>query len=251
MLKYIITLALFLLFGMSYCQTQINVYDDFESPGLSKIWRTNRMVAGAFEIQSQIKREGQNAAKISIKTGDVLEKGVNKNLDSERDELLEARSLMSKEGVKYEFQFSMFLPSDFPIVSTRLVIAQWKQYCQNDGLCSDDSPVIALRYVSGRLFITLQTDTGRTTLYELKDEIRNRWLDFKFQIRFSKLDNGEITAFLNNNEIVHFNGITSYSEKHGYPSDNKYYFKMGLYRDVMPAPMTIYIDEYRKREIVE
>jgi hypothetical protein len=46
----------------------------------------------------------------------------------------------------------MYLPSDFPIVPMRLVVAQWKQYCGGDSLpCSDDSPVLAVRYMAWRL----------------------------------------------------------------------------------------------------
>ena len=67
---------------------------------------------------------------------------------------MEARKLTSKENEAYEYSFSMFIPTNFPIVPTRLVIAQWKQYCPKDGNCSDDSPVLAIRYISGVLKIT-------------------------------------------------------------------------------------------------
>lgn len=167
------------------------------------------MVTKAFEIQSAIVRKGKHAAKITLRSDDVLEEGIAKSADSERDELLEIKSLVSVEDVKYEFQFSMFLPESFPIVKTRLVIAQWKQYCPNNGPCSDDSPVIALRIVSGEFYITFQTDTGTKILYRQKDESRNQWLDFRFQIRFSKQSNGGIEAFLNGKEIINCKGVTS------------------------------------------
>ena len=164
---------------------------------------------------------------------------------------MEANSLFSVEDVKYEYQFSLFLPDSFPILPVRLVIAQWKQYCPMC-TCSEYSPILAVRYKSGKLFITLQTDSVRQTLYELNDEIRNRWLDFKFQIRFSKQSDGEVKAFLNNQEIVNYKGITSYSESCGILSKkNSYFFKMGLYRDRMSEPMSIFIDEFRKKEIIE
>ena len=34
-----------------------------------------------------------------------------------------------------------------------------------------------------------------------------------------------------------------------YRDPSRFYFKMGLYRDVMPQPMTVYIDEYSKRQM--
>jgi len=58
----------------------------------------------------------------------------------------------------------MFLPQSFPIVNTRLVIAQWKQHCPHVAQCSDDSPVIAVRYIGGKLHVTINTDSGQKTL---------------------------------------------------------------------------------------
>lgn len=244
-------LAVVMITGINCQQAHINVYDGFESPGLSEIWSTERMELHSFEIQSKIVCKGRSAAEITLRTGDIVEPATDKDKASERDELLESYSLYSIEGIKYEYQFSMFLPDSFPIVPVRLVVAQWKQYCLFSP-CSEYSPILAVRYVSGKLFITLQTDSVRRTLYELNEEIRNRWLDFRFQVRFSRQNDGVVIAFLNDKEILNYAGITSYSEHFGFFSKkNKYYFKMGLYRDKMPEPMSIYIDEYRKKEIAE
>jgi hypothetical protein len=99
--------------------------------------------------------------------------------------------------------------------------------------------------------ITLNTDPGRQKLYEQSENVRNQWLDFKFQIRFSQQDSGAVTAYLNQKSIINYKGVTSYSGKKGYhASHNTYYFKMGLYRDRMQDPMTIYIDDYQKKEVV-
>jgi len=248
--KWISFLLVLLLFsGVSCHQIKIDVYDDFEAPKLNRIWTTSRMEQRSFEIQSKITRKGKSTAKITLNTGDIVEAATAKNKSSERDELMESSSLYAIESSGYEYQFSMFLPDSFPIVPVRLVIAQWKQYCPLCS-CSEYSPILAVRYVSGKLFITLQTDSVRHTLYELKEEIRNRWLDFRFQIRFSRQSDGEVKAFLNDKEVVNYKGITSYSESCGFLSKkNRYYFKMGLYRDQMPKSMSIYIDEYSKKEI--
>jgi hypothetical protein len=231
---------------------QASVYDGFESGKLSDIWNTSRMEPNSIEFQSEIVRKGKSAAKITVRTNDTFEAGNAQSAPTERDELLQSALYAPYEGLKYEYEFSMFLPKDFPIVNTRLVFAQWKQYCQRGekSLCSDDSPVIALRYVGGELYITLNTDSAVTKLYRRKEEIRNKWLDFRFLIRFSRQTNGEIEVFLNNNEIINYKGVTSYSESHGYPPKSLYYFKMGLYRDIMAEPMTIYIDEFSMKEIL-
>jgi hypothetical protein len=232
------------------CFAQINVYDGFEEAHLSNIWKITRMNPNSLEIQSNIVRKGKSALKITLKTGDMAEDTSGKNKPTERDELLEIPSLQSIEGIKYEYRFSMFLPDSFPVSTTRLVIAQWKEDCpKSNPLCTDDSPVIALRYISGKLLITLTTDSGRRILYKDTNEIRNRWLDFKFQIKFSQRSDGEISAFINEKTVINYRGVTSYSEKHGYLKKNIYYFKMGLYRDKIPEPMTIYIDEYLKKTI--
>jgi hypothetical protein len=250
--KNICSFLLMLFCATTSCRSQVDVYDGFETPELSKIWSTDRMVRDAFKVQSGIVRNGHSAAMITLKAGDTYEAGKGKSKDTERDELLEAKKLVSVEGKIYEYQFSLFLPDSFPIVPVRLVIAQWKQYCGGDDrICSDDSPVMAIRFVSGRLYITVQTDTITKTVFQMTDEVRNKWLDFKFKVRFSRLDNGEVNAWLNEKQIVNFKGITCYSSKKGYPDKSYFYFKTGLYRDLMPEPMTIYLDEYRKKELTE
>jgi hypothetical protein len=229
----------------------INVYDGFETPTLSKLWDTDRFVPAAIEMQSAIVRAGDGAVKISVHPNDKFEAGMNGNADSERDELLEARNLTSKEDVPYEFSWSMFLPPDFPIVPVRLVVAQWKQYCNGDGKpCSDDSPVLAVRYIGGVLLITQDLAHKQTVLYRQQTDLRSHWLDLRFRVRFSTAA-GSIQAFLNGRQVVDFNGPTANAESTatGYPSPSRFYFKMGLYRNVMPEPMTIYLDEYTKREL--
>ena len=229
----------------------IDVYDGFETPNLSNVWDTDRFVPGAVQMQTNIVRAGHGAAKITVHAKDKFEAGINGNNDSERAELLEAEDLISKEDKAYEYSFSMFFPSDFQIVPTRLVIAQWKQRCPRGGNCSDDSPVLAIRYVSGVLKITQNIGKKRTTLYQETGEFRNRWLDFKFQIRFSTDGNGRVKAWLADKQVVDYKGVTANPENAatGYPNPSQFYFKMGLYRDVMAEPMTIYVDEYRKKQL--
>lgn len=244
-------IAVLILFTTTFCKAQVNVYDGFETPELSKIWSTDRMVINSLEMQSAIVRKGHSAAKITLKTGDVFEAGTGKSKNSERDELREDNKLVSVENKLYQYEFSLFLPDSFPIVPTRLVIAQWKQKCPDGGICSDDSPVLAIRYVNGKLFITIQTDSSTKTVYQTTEEIRNKWLDFKFKVRFSRSGNGQADVWLNEKQIINFKGATCYSPNKGYTEKNHFYFKTGLYRDIMPEPMTIYIDEYRKKELVE
>ncbi len=229
----------------------IDVYDGFESAQLGDLWDTDRFAPGAVTMQREVVRAGRGAARIVVHSRDKFEAGINGNRDSERAELLEARRLTSRENATYEYAFSMFIPKDFPIVPTRLVIAQWKQYCPGNSNCSDDSPVVAVRYVSGTLRITHTIGPHGTTLFQTDEEMRGRWLDFKFRIRFATNENGLIKAWLGDTPIVDYSGLNAYPEgaTTGYPEPSWFYFKMGLYRDVMAEPMAIYIDEYRKRQV--
>ena len=231
--------------------TGLDVYDGFETPRLSKLWSTDRFEPGAVTMQTNLVRAGHSGAQIVLRSHDIFEAGLNGSKDTERDELLEAKKLTSKENINYEQSFSLFFPTNFPIVPTRLIIAQWKQYCGGNDNCSDDSPVLAVRYISGALKITQNIGKHETVLYQEQAEFRGRWLDFKFQTRFTTNQNGRIKAWLDGRLVVDYTGVTAYSENAatGYPSPSRFYFKMGLYRDLMAEPMTIYLDEYRKREL--
>ncbi|HTP36257.1 MAG TPA: polysaccharide lyase [Candidatus Acidoferrales bacterium] len=231
--------------------SHVDVYDGFESGKLSTIWATDRFEPGAVTMQSEIVRAGHGAAKVVVHSRDMFEGGINGSRDSERAELREADKLISREDKTYQFSFSMFIPADFPIVPTRLVIAQWKQYCNGHTPCADDSPVVALRYVSGVLRITHQTGRHQVSLFETSGELRGRWTDFRFQIRFTPHEEGLLRAWVNGRQVVDYRGATAYPETAatGYVNPSLFYFKMGLYRDVMAEPMTIYIDEYRKTEL--
>lgn len=250
--------AIFLSIVVAQIQAQtvapINIYDGFEGPVLSNLWETTRFAAGAVEMQSTFARAGQGAVKITVRSNDTFEAGQNDNADSERDELLEARKLTSREDVAYEYSWSMYVPTDFPIVPVRLVVAQWKQYCNGDSKpCSDDSPVLAVRYIGGILRITQDIDHKSLVLYEKKSDLRGHWLDLRFQVCFTPQRTGQIKAWLDGQQVIDFTGVTAnpMNAATGYASPGFFYFKMGLYRNVMLQPMTIYLDEYRKRQILK
>jgi len=233
--------------------TSLDVYDGFETPELSKIWDTDRFEAGAVQIQTDVVRAGHSAARVVVHPHDKFEAGSVGTSDSERAELRESWKLIAKERTPYEYSFSMYFPTNFPIEPTRLVIAQWKQYCPEGGNCSEDSPVLALRYISGELKITQDIDKKHITLYQAKGEYRGRWLDFKVQTRFSPSEHGRIRVALGDKQLVDFSGVTANSEDAatGYPTPSYFFFKMGLYRNSVHEPWTSYIDEYRKRELTD
>jgi hypothetical protein len=246
-----------MLFAMGLVATAqtvkpLDVSDGFEGATLSDLWSTERMAPGAFVLEDQVVLAGKQAVAITVRPGNVFEAGRHGNSDSERAELLEARRLIMPRTASYEYSFSMFFPKDFPIVPTRLVIAQWKQYCpEGVTTCDDDSPVLALRYIGGTLSITQDIEHKRNALYEETGEFRGRWIHFRIQARFAPEANGRVKTWIDGKQVVNFTGVTCNRENAatGYLALSRVYFKMGLYRNVMQQPMTVYIDEYRKREL--
>ena len=231
----------------------IDVYDGFENPALGRLWATWRLAEGAVQMQSAIVRAGRGAVRITLHPRDVLGAGKNGEAATERDELAEAEELYSREDRSYEFSWSMYLPPDFPIVPVRLVVAQWKQKAANESAPAfDDSPVLAVRYTSGVLRITQDRDRRpRVVLYRETRDLRGHWLDLRFQVRLTPESTGFVRAWLDGQQVVNYQGPTANTEtpSTGYSSPSQYYFKMGLYRDLMTQPMTIYFDEYRKRQL--
>ncbi len=230
----------------------LNIYDGFETPTLSELWDRSRFVPEAVVMEHRVVRAGSQAVAVTVRPGNLFMKGQHGNSDNERSELMEARSLVARQNEAFEYSFSMFFPQDFPIVPVRLVIAQWKQYCPTEiEACSDDSPVLALRYINGVLSVTQDLDKKSITVFEKKAEFRNRWLDFRVQTRFAADATGRVKVWLDGNPLIDYRGVTTDTENAvtGYPSAGHFYFKMGLYRNVMPETMTVYIDEYRKRKL--
>jgi hypothetical protein len=225
------------------------VYDGFDGRKLSDVWDLDRCVPGSVELQSAVVRAGRGAAKITVRQGDKYE-GVDplQSKPTERDELLERNDLVTREGDGFAYSFSIFLPKDFLVVPTRLVLAQWKQFDRKHTALVDN-PVVAVRYQGGELSVTLQTSRQKQTLFRTTEEIRGRWLDFIFHLKFTRAPEGLVRVWLNGCPVCDFHGVTAYTEEFGYPQNGRFYFKMGLYRDRMPEPMTAYFDEYRKRPL--
>jgi hypothetical protein len=109
------------------CRRNGVVFDGFEGPDLSKYRQSKKFLPGAVEIQSSVVRAGSGAARIALRPGDQIPQEEGSEL--ERAELLESKRLWPVEESAYEYSFSLFVPQDFPITSTRLVIAQWKHRC--------------------------------------------------------------------------------------------------------------------------
>jgi hypothetical protein len=250
MKRFLKVLAVVLLLGVLFVAAPgaipVHVYDGFESSSLSWFrWSRWRFVPGAVVPEEAIVRSGRRALAITVRNGDRYEVASEEGAATERDELMESWWLFSRLGRLYVYSFSLYIPQGFPQTSERLVIAQWKQACWR---CHPDNPILAIRYDHGVLRVTRRDATHSQELYHGSEDVRGRWLDFRFVIRFDLTDEGRIEATLNGQPIVQYRGATVYRPPRGHPL-HRVYFKTGLYRDALgEPPWTIYVDEYRKDE---
>ena len=250
MKRFLKVLAVLFLLGALFVAAlrtlPIHVYDGFESPRLSwSRWSRWRFAPGAVVPEEAVVRSGRRALAITVHSGDRYEAASEEGAATERAELMESCWLFSLVGRLYVYSFSLYIPQDFPQTSERLVIAQWKQLCWR---CHPDNPVLAIRYDHGVLRVTRRDASHSQELYRGNEDVRGRWLDFRFVIRFDVTDKGAIEATLDGQPIVHYGGPTVYRPPRGH-SLHRVYFKTGLYRDALgEPPWTIYVDEYRKDE---
>jgi len=241
------SMVLALLIVAALSRMPLHIYDGFESSRLSWLrWSRDRFAPGAVVSQEIVVRSGKRALAITVHSGDRFEQGIDGSASTERAELMEAWWLFSRTGRTYVYSFSLFLPGEFPQTSQRLVLAQWRQLCEARR-CRPDRPIFAIRYEDGHLQVTRQDQDDKVVLYQGAEEVRGRWLDFRFVTRFDATANGRIDGTLNGQQIVHYRGPTVFPPAPGYPRRGLVYFKTGLYRDALhEPPWTIYVDEYRK-----
>ncbi|MGC1374243.1 MAG: heparin lyase I family protein [Candidatus Sulfotelmatobacter sp.] len=236
-----------LLFLLALRTIPIHVYDGFESSQLSPFrWSSRRFEPGAVVSEESVVRSGRKALAITVHSGDRPEAASESGAATERAELMESWWLFSRTGRTYVYSFSLYLPHDFPQTSERLVIAQWRQLCEGSP-CIPDNPILALRYEIGRLQVTRNDEHGKTVLYQGEEDVRGRWLDFRFITRWDRASRGNVDATLQGREIVHYQGPTIYQPGPGHARHALIYFKTGLYRDALrEPPWTMDVDEYRK-----
>ena len=159
-----------------------------------------------------------------------------------------SQKLFSRTGRTYVYAFSLYLPADFPETRERLVLAQWRQLCEARK-CQPDRPVLALRYEEGHIQVTRQNQDEKVTLYQGAEDVRGKWMDFRFAARFESSSEGSVDVTLNGQKIAAYRGPTVFRESRGFPRHGLVYFKTGLYREALgEPPWTIYLDEYHKNE---
>ncbi len=219
--------------------------DGFEGESLAPFWLpgdygSGRYASGAVVLSDEFARSGRRSARITLKEGDVAQVG-GSGQPNERAELDSGKHPVVNQDVWYGFSF--LAPPGFPVVDTRLVIAQWKQ----SGL--GGSPIVAQRFRAGRHYVTirdLRTRGSWRESYELPPIVPGRWNDMVYHVRFSTDSSGVVDIWMNGERVARFDGSTA-----SRLGKEQFYHKVGLYRDRMAEPMTIYIDNYAMGECFE
>ena len=220
------------------CGQPLSLKDDFETGELSPIWATDKLANSALCHISSPTRTGNGALSVTLAPYDKAEFTKAGNI-TERAELMEASAVRLKMGVEAWYAFSFLLPSDFPIVKTRLVIAQWKQACLDCSL--KRSPMVSLRYIDQELKVYIENMKGRGKLFQEKMDLLNRWVDMVFRIMPKADGDGILQVWMDGRQIVDYQGALGFTD-----NKEETYFKMGLYRNHMGKTMQIIIDRFRR-----
>ena len=233
-----LVLAVLILAGAgpagSGADAPISLADDFRGT-VGAIWRLQRVRADALTVVPDPTGPTRDVLAITLRAGDMADSGG----VTERAELSEADHLHLPTGTDVWYGFSLYLPSDFPVVDRRLVLGQWKQAC---GDCAaDHSPGIANRYRNGVFSITIQDGNRRVVLFEEKSDIRGRWNHLVYHLRLTPRADGFLQAWFNGRQVTDYRGPVGYTD-----DLDRVYFKIGLYRDTLTFPMTMLLARFRR-----
>ena len=220
---------------------QINRFqlDDSFNNELASFWKAGNFGSGRYAVGSVVITKNcfisdQSCAQLSLNQGDIEGDGGDGHL-TERTELDSGKYPFLNSHVEYSY--SIFIPKDFPIVDTRLVISQLKQKGLHEG------PIFAQRFRNGIHYATIrnfENDISKQMKFALPNLTKEKWHHFKIIIDYSNTRNGSIEFFMNENQYINFHGQTAYQL-----GKNSFYHKVGLYRDKIEATMTLLLDNYK------
>jgi hypothetical protein len=207
--------------------------DGFEGKTLADFWLPGNYgsglyVPGAIILSTNYARSGMHSVEITVREGDIDAAG-DDDTRVERAELDSGHFAL--RGREAWYGFSLLVPKNFPIVDERLVISSCKQ--------SDVSrPIVAQRFRNGKHTVTIESQ-GRKKSYKLPRIPLGQWIDMVYHLRYSTGADGLVEIWMNGKQVVSYSGPAADPN-----AKNAFYNKIGLYRDRLKAPMTIYYDNY-------
>jgi len=201
--------------------------DNFVTGPDQKIWSLKR-VEDSRIIHTII--DGRSALGISIQPGDKASHG------TERAEISEKSDIQLPLNTDASYNFSILLPPDFSKTDNRLVLAQWKEVTTED-----KSPFMSLRYVSGEMFFQINSDNDKQK-FPISNNVLGRWMNLGVRYKISESGTGVCVVIADNREVINYSGAIGYRDS----SENRTYFKMGLYRDAINESQTAYFANFRR-----
>jgi hypothetical protein len=202
---------------------------DFWLPGN---YGTGSHVAGAVVVSEDYARSGKRSARITVHEGDVDAAG-DDGKRVERAELDSGHFALAGRDVWYGFSF--LLPPGFPVVDNRLVIGSNKQ---SD---VEGSPLTGQRFRGGRHTFSIRPPgaSGSGKSYDLPPLKLGQWVDMVYHLRYLPGEDGGIEVWMDGKREVNYRGPVASAA-----GANRFYHKVGLYRDRWKEPMTMYLDNY-------
>jgi Polysaccharide lyase len=213
----------------------LSLADDFQGT-VAAFWERDRMPPRPLEFVPDPDASARSVLAITVRGGDCPGAGGDGE-PTERAELHETRAAALPIGTEAWYGISLYLPPDFPVVDRRLVLGQWYQ----PHPAPFRSPLVANRYRDGRFSITREDGATRLVCFEEPREIRGRWLDLVYHVRFSPTPAGLLEAWMDGRQVVRYQGALGYSD-----GGERVHFRIGLYRDHLPMPMTMLIRHFRR-----
>jgi len=218
---------------------KLPLFDGFEGNSVAGFWLPGNYGSGRFETGAVVvsrshARSRIGSVRITVKEGDIDQMNEEDGVHLDRAELDSGRHPFLHRDVWVGFSF--LIPSGFPVVDNRLVIAQWKQHGFGGG------PLVAQRFRKGEHYLTIRIPNATsedTRRFSLPEIVFDRWNDMIYHVRFSASADGRVGLWMNGLQLVSYAGPTSVEN-----GENSFYHKISLYRDRWKEPMTIYFDNY-------
>ena len=158
-------------------------------------WNLRKVRPGRTKINED--ENGDKYASIEVKAKDNPEyikngkkEWLENNIKTERNELRLNKENDFKFNENFKYKFSFRIPENFPLSPTRLVIWQWK-YNKLEGSDEkeDPSPILAQRIKKINweyYFIITDWTEEKNILWKIPfEEIRGKWVDMDYELRFS------------------------------------------------------------------
>ncbi len=219
--------------GNSERPKRLEVIDDFDSGKLDPRWMTRWIKPESLSITDELDPGQKPALKITVHSGDFVMDGGNGHM-TERAEITNPEEL--EPGIDIWYGFSIYIPDDFEISDNRLVIAQWRQPPQG----TSPSPFVSWRFQEGKI-IGQVVDESKRIKFKFSNIEKGVWNRLTTNYMLDKNNKSHCQFIVNDDRQV-------YEGKMGYADlpKEKIWFAMGLYRDHLPNPQTLYFDKFRR-----